>query len=207
MQYIIDCQYYYALLIMHFEIFPEELKQAYPERKIAPETTGKLGVWIDSPMLDLLHGEGVCESGVPRKMHAIRPARHRHLQGAPAGLSHPALSERRDGLPKHGGNQHPGLYMAGEVGGGVHGENRLMGNSLLDILVFGRIAGKNAAIYAREQAKEGKPSLEHVRAYVEQLKAEGIETNRMSPILLPDYTDPSVKARQVIHPRYSTEME
>jgi hypothetical protein len=39
------------------------------------------------------------------------------------------------------------------------------------------------------------------------LKAAGIETNRMSPILLPDYTDPSVKARQVIHQMHSTEME
>lgn len=38
-----------------------------------------------------------------------------------------------------------GLYGAGEVTGGVHGENRLAGNSLLECVVFGRIAGKNAA--------------------------------------------------------------
>ena len=37
------------------------------------------------------------------------------------------------------------LYAAGEVVGGIHGRNRLMGNSLLDIIVFGRSAGKNAA--------------------------------------------------------------
>jgi aspartate oxidase len=36
----------------------------------------------------------------------------------------------------------PGIYAAGEITGGVHGTNRLMGNSLLDILVFGNIAGK-----------------------------------------------------------------
>merc|ERR1711912_209888 len=38
----------------------------------------------------------------------------------------------------------PGLYAAGEVAGGVHGNNRLGGNSLLDCVVFGRVAGKAA---------------------------------------------------------------
>merc|ERR1711963_872695 len=41
----------------------------------------------------------------------------------------------------------PGLYVAGEVAGGVHGNNRLGGNSLLDCVVFGRVAGKAAAKY------------------------------------------------------------
>ncbi|HHU02938.1 MAG TPA: flavocytochrome c [Christensenellaceae bacterium] len=43
------------------------------------------------------------------------------------------------------GNIIPGLYAAGEVTGGIHGSNRLGGNALLDINVFGREAGKNAA--------------------------------------------------------------
>merc|ERR1712226_182665 len=38
-----------------------------------------------------------------------------------------------------------GLYAAGEVAGGVHGNNRLGGNSLLDCVVFGRVSGKHAA--------------------------------------------------------------
>jgi succinate dehydrogenase/fumarate reductase flavoprotein subunit len=41
----------------------------------------------------------------------------------------------------------PGLYVAGEAAGGVHGNNRLGGNSLLDCVVFGRVAGRNAATY------------------------------------------------------------
>merc|ERR1711966_471781 len=41
----------------------------------------------------------------------------------------------------------PGLYAAGEIAGGVHGNNRLGGNSLLDCVVFGRVAGKAAAKY------------------------------------------------------------
>jgi succinate dehydrogenase/fumarate reductase flavoprotein subunit len=91
----------------------------------------------------------------------------------------------------------PGLYIAGEVGGGIHGENRLMGNSLLDILVFGRIAGANAAVFAREKGKEGKLSLEHVKAYNREVEAAGIEGDRVSPMLLPDYTDPRVRERQL----------
>ena len=38
----------------------------------------------------------------------------------------------------------PGLYVAGEAAGGIHGNNRLGGNSLLDCVVFGRVAGKAA---------------------------------------------------------------
>lgn len=43
------------------------------------------------------------------------------------------------------GNVIPGFYAAGEVTGGIHGTNRLGGNALTDITVFGRIAGENAA--------------------------------------------------------------
>ena len=158
-------------------------------------------------MLDLLHGEGYVKAEFPGK--CMQFGRHGIDISIEPLLVYPTLHYQNGGMAYRntGETSIPGLYMAGEVGGGVHGENRLMGNSLLDILVFGRIAGKNAAIYAHEQAKEGKLSLEHVNTYVEQLKTAGIETNRMSPILLPDYTDPSVKARQVIHQMHSTEME
>ncbi len=48
------------------------------------------------------------------------------------------------------GNVIPGLYAAGEVTGGIHGNNRLGGNALDDIIVFGRIAGQNAAANVAE---------------------------------------------------------
>ena len=48
----------------------------------------------------------------------------------------------------------PGLYAAGEVAGGLHGANRLGGNSLGDILVFGKRSGEAAAVYARTQGAE-----------------------------------------------------
>ncbi|MPN13529.1 Fumarate reductase flavoprotein subunit [bioreactor metagenome] len=41
----------------------------------------------------------------------------------------------------------PGLFAAGEVTGGIHGGNRLGGNAVADIVVFGRQAGQSAAAY------------------------------------------------------------
>lgn len=46
------------------------------------------------------------------------------------------------------GNAIPGLYAAGEVTGGIHGANRLGGNAVSDFVVYGRIAGAQAAVYA-----------------------------------------------------------
>ena len=83
------------------------------------------------------------------------------------------------------------------VGGGIHGENRLMGNSLLDIMVFGRISGRNAAQYALNNAQEGKLTLEHAVNYNKELDEAGIETDRIAPMLLPDYTLEHVKAKQL----------
>jgi succinate dehydrogenase / fumarate reductase flavoprotein subunit len=45
----------------------------------------------------------------------------------------------------------PGLFAAGEVAAGLHGANRLGGNSLSDLIVFGKIAGEHAARYARAE--------------------------------------------------------
>ena len=47
------------------------------------------------------------------------------------------------------GNVIPGLFAAGEVTGGVHGNNRLGGNAVADFVIFGRIAGSSAAEFAK----------------------------------------------------------
>ena len=56
----------------------------------------------------------------------------------------------------------PGLYAAGEVAGGMHGSNRLGGNSLSDLLVFGRRAGLHAAAYAAALG-DGRPAVRRRR--------------------------------------------
>ncbi|MCJ7523154.1 MAG: FAD-binding protein, partial [Dehalococcoidia bacterium] len=159
--------------------------------------TGNLGIWLDSPMLDLLYGEGYVKKEFPGKCKQF--GRHGIDISKEPMLVYPTLHYQNGGVEfkETGETCIPGLYVAGEVGGGIHGENRLMGNSLLDILVFGRIAGANAALYAKEKAKDGKLNLEHVKAYNKEVDNAGIEGDRVSPMLLPDYTDPRVRERQL----------
>ena len=58
--------------------------------------------------------------------------------------------------PETGAASVPGLFAAGEVAGGLHGANRLGGNSLSDILVFGRRAGEGAAEFAHTSGEVGE---------------------------------------------------
>jgi len=56
----------------------------------------------------------------------------------------------KDGVPIQG------FYAAGEVTGGVHGANRLGGNSISETITFGRIAGENAAKSAKQTRAKAK---------------------------------------------------
>jgi succinate dehydrogenase / fumarate reductase flavoprotein subunit/L-aspartate oxidase len=62
-------------------------------------------------------------------------------------LTYPVLHYQNGGLviDDHGETTLPGLYACGEIAGGTHGRNRMMGNSLLECTVFGRRAGQRAA--------------------------------------------------------------
>jgi succinate dehydrogenase/fumarate reductase flavoprotein subunit len=104
-------------------------------------------------------------------------------------LVYPTLHYQNGGVALQAdcSTQVPGLYIAGEVSGGVHGHNRLMGNSLLEITVFGRRAGRSAAAYA-QQVELGNPTLAHVDTWNRDLEEAGVDTGVTSPILLPDYT-------------------
>src|SRR5690606_39823587 len=65
----------------------------------------------------------------------------------------------------------PGLFAAGEVAGGMHGSNRLGGNSLSDLLVFGRRAGAGAAAYVDGLAARPKISAQQIDAAREEALA------------------------------------
>ncbi|MFJ5551238.1 fumarate reductase/succinate dehydrogenase flavoprotein subunit [Streptomyces sp. NPDC093225] len=67
----------------------------------------------------------------------------------------------------------PGLYAAGEVAGGMHGSNRLGGNSLSDLLVFGRRAGLHASEYAAGRIGAGtRPTVAQAR--IDEAAAEAL---------------------------------
>ena len=76
--------------------------------------------------------------------------------------------------------------IAGEASGGVHGRNRLMGNSLLDVIVFGRNAGQHASAKAKD-VTVGKLTLDHIAKFDKEREEAGIVTDAVSPKLLPDY--------------------
>ena len=165
--------------------------------KGVPTPTGKWGVWLDSPMIEVLSGAGTIKREFPGKYILFK--RYGIEIDKEPMLIYPTLHYQNSGLAytNNGKTSIPGLFVAGEVGGGVHGENRLMGNSLLDVMVFGRIAGRSAAAYALNDYKTGSLHLDHVRRYNSELKAAGIPEAKVAPMLLPDYTNPTVRKRQL----------
>ncbi|MHC4943293.1 MAG: FAD-binding protein [Planctomycetota bacterium] len=173
------------------------IRECVGRKQGIPTPTGKFGVWLDSPMIDHLRGEGYVEKNFPGKF--ILYKRFDIDISKEPMLVYPTLHYQNGGVEfeQDGTTKVPGLYMAGEVGGGIHGENRLMGNSLLDIMVFGRISGANAGAYALESAKEGKLSLDHATQYNKEIDDAGVGDGRVAPMLLPDYTLGHVKDRQL----------
>jgi len=173
------------------------IKECIKKGKGVPTPTGKLGIWLDSPMIDSLSGEGTVEREFPGKF--ILYKRFGIDISKEPMLIYPTLHYQNGGLEfkNTGDTCVPGLFVAGEVGGGIHGENRLMGNSLLDIMVFGRIAGASAAKYAKESAQDGKLNLDHAVKYNKEIDDAGVGDGRVAPMLLPDYTDPRVRKRQL----------
>jgi succinate dehydrogenase/fumarate reductase flavoprotein subunit len=161
-----------------------------------PGQAEKFGVWLDSPMIDLLEGEGTVEREFPAKFILFK--RYEIDISKVPMLVYPTLHYQNGGLAyaSDGSTTVQGFYVAGEVGGGVHGANRLMGNSLLDITVFGRLAGEAAGKFVKERGPVEKLSVEHVRRFHKELEDAGIVTDRVSPMVLPDYANPEVRKRQ-----------
>lgn len=173
------------------------IRECVERKKGVPTPTGKVGVWLDSPMIEMLSGEGTVRREFPGKYILFK--RYGIDITKEPMLIYPTLHYQNGGLVYNSKCETsiPGLFVAGEVAGGVHGENRLMGNSLLDIIVFGRIAGVSAAEYAKTKFRDGALTLEHVRRYHKELEEAGVGLDRVSPMLLPDYTDPQVRKRQL----------
>ena len=143
-------------------------------------------VWLDTPMIDQIHGAGTLESRLPAMLRMYLKY-DIDLRKTPI-LVYPTLHYQNGGLEidESGETGVPGLYVAGEAVGGIHGRNRLMGNSLLDIIVFGRSAGKVTAEAVKSVAI-GRLTLSHVDAYEQSLADAGIKSPIVSPKLLPDY--------------------
>ncbi len=144
------------------------------------------GVWLDTPMIELKHGEGTIEKRIPAMMRMF--GKHGiDIRKEPI-LIYPTLHYQNGGvkITDDGQTDIENLYAAGEVVGGIHGRNRLMGNSLLDIIVFGRNAGRHASQKAKS-VQVGALTLAHIDAFNKELADAGVEVDVASPKLLPDY--------------------
>ena len=149
-------------------------------------TDDGVGVWLDTPMIELKNGEGTIEKRIPAMMRMF--AKYGiDIRKEPI-LVYPTLHYQNGGLDisANGMTGVENLYVAGEAVGGIHGRNRLMGNSLLDIIVFGRNAGKNASEKAKDVELKNL-TLSHVESFEQEIENAGIETDKVSPQLLPDY--------------------
>lgn len=144
------------------------------------------GVWLDAPIIEIKNGAGTIQKRIPA-MYRMFEKRGIDITKEPI-LVYPTLHYQNGGLDIDT-NCETGvknLFAAGEVTGGVHGTNRLMGNSLLDVIVFGRDAGRAAGARCKE-VTVGPLNMDHVAAYEKELDAAGIHTDLVSPKLLPKY--------------------
>lgn len=173
------------------------IRECYIRNKGITTPTGMKGIWLDTPLIDIINGEGCTEKSFPAMVRMFK--RFGIDMVKDPVLVFPTLHYQNGGVETdpQGRTNIEGLFVAGEVSGGVHGKNRLMGNSTLDCMVFGRRAGIYSAEYVRKGVKIGKPGLQHVEKYLKMLKDAGINTERRSPILLPDYRGKAVLARMI----------
>ena len=147
------------------------------------------GVWLDTPMIEKIGGEGTIMKRIPA-MWRMFDKYGIDIRKEPI-LVYPTLHYQNGGLditPDGMTTNVKNLFVAGEAVGGIHGKNRLMGNSLLDIIVFGRNAGTNAAAVAKKVTL-GKLTLDHIANFEREIEKAGIKTDAVSPKLLPNYTN------------------
>ena len=177
-------------------VFPREtrdaeaaavIRECVERRKGVRTPSGMVGVWLDSPMIEIIHGQGAIDRELPAMVRQFE--RFGINIAKDPILIYPTLHYQNGGIvidPECRADI-PGLFVAGEASGGVHGRNRLMGNSLLDVNVFGRRAGVAAAEHVKGTVL-GKLTLNHLDEWENQLKEACLDPQVGTPMLLPDYT-------------------
>jgi succinate dehydrogenase / fumarate reductase flavoprotein subunit len=172
------------------------IRECYGREKGIVTPTEMRGVWLDTPLIDVINGEGTIEKEFASMLRNFNKFGI-DIRKEPM-LVFPTLHYQNGGVEINAQCETniPGLFAAGEVTGGVHGKNRLMGNSQLELYVFGRRAGVFAAEYAKN-AELGELTLSHLDQYEKWLDEAGIETDRKAPILLPEYRGKKTLEHQI----------
>jgi len=149
--------------------------------RVSDET---VGIWLDTPSVEL-RNPGLLASRFPKLVHLGQKCDIDPTQ-SPL-LVYPTLHYQNGGveIDENGLSSIPGLYCVGEVSGGIHGRNRIMGNSLLDIICFGRRAGAHAAAHAHGPGHK-KISIEHLSCLRRALTLAEMPMDIKGPMLFPE---------------------
>ncbi|RKZ73402.1 MAG: L-aspartate oxidase [Gammaproteobacteria bacterium] len=142
-----------------------------------------VGVWLDTPSMERRE-PGMMKKRFPK---LFQLAKRGNLEPTKIPmLVYPALHYQNGGIVinEYGQTCVRGLYSVGEVSGGIHGRNRIMGNALLEIICFGRRAGAKAveSIIIRGHKKSG---IEHLSRLRRELSRTNLPMNVKSPMLFP----------------------
>jgi succinate dehydrogenase / fumarate reductase flavoprotein subunit/L-aspartate oxidase len=148
--------------------------------------SGRIGVWLDTPLLEVEQGPGTLEKHFPAMVRQYK--RYGIDIAKDPVLIYPTLHYQNGGvqIDVHGESLVRNLFVAGEASGGLHGRNRLMGNSLLDLMVYGKRAGTAAATRAKGMP-QGALTLGHVVRFKGDARARGVSSDVTSPMLFPAY--------------------
>ncbi len=143
------------------------------------------GVWLDTPGLEKKQ-PGIIKKRFP-KLVQLGLRSKIDLTKTPM-LIYPTLHYQNGGvvIDKNGLSTIAGLYCVGEVSGGIHGRNRLMGNSLSEIISFGRRAGAQAALLRKNRGHK-KITINHISNLRRELMQHSMPMKNKSPLLFPEY--------------------
>lgn len=173
------------------ELLPRDVVSSAILRECAEgrgiEKEGSVGVFLDIPDLErrnpgilknrlvsLAHLGKQCEIDLTQTPILVRPTLHYQNGGVV--------------IDDNGQTTVPNLYCVGEMTGGIHGRNRMMGNALQEIITFGRKAGLHAAETA-SSTPAPKVGLFHLYHWQRELILSGAPTDIYGPALFPTYSN------------------
>ncbi|SDG80932.1 succinate dehydrogenase / fumarate reductase flavoprotein subunit/L-aspartate oxidase [Pseudomonas flavescens] len=165
------------------------------------ERDGQLGVFLDTPGLER-NNPGILKERLVSLGHAA------HQCGIDPAVEplmvRPTLHYQNGGvaIDENGQTSVSGLYCVGEISGGIHGRNRMMGNALAEIITFGRRTGEHAARTA-EATPAPKVGLWHLYDWQRQLIGAGLPLDVHGPELFPGYGNFDLRQHSAVRRRAS----
>ncbi len=143
-----------------------------------------VGVWLDTPGVERTN-PGILAKRLPKLVELGNKCGINPVE-MPL-LVYPTLHYQNGGvvIDEHGQSTVPGLYCVGEVSGGIHGRNRIMGNALLEIISFGRRAGLQAAEMSHGRGHK-KVTIGHLSKLRRELAVAGMPMEVKGPMLFPE---------------------